>query len=444
MTTVNLEAEQSVLGALLIDVNVWDRIQESIEEKDFCNPEHQLIFRHIKRMADTAGSIDVLTIAESIESTGKLALIGGLPYLGSLATSVNSTKNVILYADIVRKNRKERDFQSVIAELQESSGNFSEKVKNAIDILTSLADDKKDTVVSLREASQKALTTLDNRFTNGGDIHGLKTLLNGFDAKTGGLQKGDLIIIAGRPSMGKTAFATNIAENVAVTQNLPVLMFSLEMSDEQLATRAMASVGKISLNTMRSAKIQDDDWEKLTNVTNKFFDAPFFIDPNPMMTASQMHLRAKKIKRQHGLSLVVIDYLQLMTEGGDTRNNELSTITRKLKMMAKDLDCPVICLSQLSRKVEERADKRPMMSDLRDSGAIEQDADLIVMMYRDEYYNKDSPNKGTAEAIISKQRMGETGAVRLTFQGEYSRFKDFVGDWRDQPKKQTGRGMGDY
>lgn len=442
MTTA-FEAEYAVIGALMVNPDSWEFVSEKIEEEDFSLPANKLVFRHIKKLIESSNEVDIITVAQSIEGTGKLELIGGLEYLGKLVSSVPAVKNIVSYAEIVRRTRKERDFLNIVSDLTHGEGTISEKIKNAVTLLTSLEDDKKDTVVSMREATSKAITTLETRFDNGGEIHGLKTLLNDFDKKTGGLQKGDLIIIAGRPSMGKTAFATNIAENVSVKQGLPVLMFSLEMSDEQLATRAIASIGQINLNVIRSAKITDDDWSKLSSATGKLHDAPFFIDPNPMMTASQMHLRAKKIKRQHGLSLIVIDYLQLMTEGGDTRNNELSTITRKLKMMAKDLDIPVICLSQLSRKVEERGDKRPMMSDLRDSGAIEQDADMVVMMYRDDYYNKDSPNKGAAEAIISKQRMGEIGTVYLSFQGEYSRFKDFAGTWNENKiEHKQLRGMG--
>lgn len=441
MTTVNLDAEHNVIGNLISNIDTWEDISESVDEKDFSIPEYQLIFRHIKRLVEASKPVDVFSIAESIQSTGKLELIGGLPRISDLAINVVSTKNLKYHADIVRKARKEREFQHALGILQESKGNFDERLKEAIDLLTSLSDNQKNTVISLREAASKAIESLEARYESGIGIHGLKTLLNDFDDRTGGLQNGDLIIIAGRPSMGKSAFAMNIAENVAIDQKLPVLVYSLEMSDEQLATRAIASKGKISLNTIRTGKIQDDDWPKLVNVNSKFYDSPLFIDTNPMITASQMHARAKKIKRQHGLKLIVIDYLQLMTEGGDTRNNELSTITRKLKMMAKDLDCPVICLSQLSRKVEERADKRPMLSDLRDSGAIEQDADVVVMMYREDYYNKDSPNKNAAEAVISKQRMGETGTVRLTFQGEYSRFSNFVGEWREQQKKTNSRGM---
>lgn len=446
-TNSNAQAEQSILGSLMMHPDKFDEISELISEKDFYRIEHQLIFRHITRMIEKGKQIDVITVAESIESTGKLDKIGGLAYLGDLAQGVASVANIKSYAKIVNKHRRERDFLSAIADLNEiaeTHGDLADKIESASNILNSLADNRRDSVVSWTEAAASALEGIEMRFQNGENIHGLKTGLIDFDNKTGGLHPGDLIIVAGRPSMGKTCFATNIAENVAIDDKT-VLMFSLEMASEQLAVRSIASIGTIDLGVLRSAKIQDEEWSRLTHAIGKIADKPLFIDPNPMMTASQMHMRARKIKRQHGLSLIVIDYLQLMTEGdGDTRVNELSNITRKLKLMAKDLKVPVICLSQLSRKVEERADKRPMMSDLRDSGAIEQDADMIVMMYRDDYYNKQSPNKGVAEANIVKQRMGETGMVPLTFQGQYSRFSNFIGNYiQNQTETKKRKSMDD-
>lgn len=446
MIDFNLESEQSVLGGLMIDPAKWDAISESIFEADFFRAEHQLIFRHIQRLIEAGKPVDVITVAESIESTGKLDKVGGLGYLGDLAQGVPSAANILSYATIVHAKHKEREFHAAIQELSaiaDCHGNIAEKIENAVNVLNSLADDKRNSVVSLREATVNVLSSLEQRFASGGEIHGLKTGFLDLDQKTGGLQSGDLIILAGRPSMGKSALAVNIAENVAIKDGLPVLIFSLEMSEEQLATRTLASVGGINLNSLRSSKLSDDDWGNITHASQRAYDAPLFIDPNPMMTVSQMHVRARKIKRASGLSLIIIDYLQLMGEGGENRNNELATITRKLKAMAKDLRVPVLCLAQLSRKVEERADKRPMMSDLRDSGAIEQDADLIVMMYRDDYYNKESDNKGIAECNIVKQRMGETGSVLLTFQGEYSRFKDFAGQYHRETTKQRSRGFSD-
>lgn len=429
-----VEAEQSVLGALLQKQSSWDIIGDFLKEKDFYRAEHQLIFRHIARLIELNKQVDVLTIAESLDGTGKLEKIGGLSYLGSLVQNTPSAKNIKSYADIVHKKRKERDFNAAIEDLRDISsetGDIAQKIEKAVSVLNALADDKQNEPVTLSEATSKALETLEHRLTLGGEIHGLKTGLIDLDKKTGGLQKGDLIIIAGRPSMGKTAIAMNIAEHVAIVDSLPVMVFSLEMSDEQLATRAISNQGNVSLNSMRSAKLNEEDWSGMTRAMGKMTDAPMYIDTNTGITATQMHTRARRIKRKYGLGLIVIDYLQLMADGGDTRNNELASITRKFKLMAKDLDCPVICLSQLSRKVEERGDKRPMMSDLRDSGAIEQDADLIIMMYRDEYYNKESENKGVAEAIIAKQRMGETGSMYLTFNGEFSRFSNFAGEWRE-------------
>lgn len=440
----NIEAEQYLLGGLLISPNSWDDIADRVDERDFFRAEHKLIFRHIGKMIESGSDVDVITVAESIERTGKLEKIGGLPYLGSIAQNTPSAANIKTYADIVRRKWKEREFYAAIVELQstaESEQPISEKIEIAVNILSALADDEKDEPISLSEAASKAIESLDRRFSLGCEVHGLKTHLIEFDRKTGGLHGGDLIIVAGRPSMGKTAFCTNIGENVAIQDRKTVLMYSLEMSAEQLATRTIASSGSISLNTMRSARLTDDDWGRLTNGVRRIAHTKFFIDQNAAITATQMHARARRVKRKHGLDLIIIDYLQLMAEGGDTRNNELAAITRKLKLMAKDLNVPVICLSQLSRKVEERGDKRPMMSDLRDSGAIEQDADVIVMMYREEYYNKDTPNKGIAEAIIAKQRMGETGTVRLTFNGEYSRFSNFAGTYHEENRKHNKRGF---
>lgn len=442
----NIEAEQYLIGGLMLNPKAWDDIADRVDDRDFFRADHKLIFRHIGKLIETGADVDVITVAESIERTGKLDKIGGLQYLGSIAANTTSSANVKTYADIVRRKWKEREFMAMVCELQstaESEQPIHEKIEIAVTLLTALADDKKDEPESLSDAANKAIESLDRRFSNGGDIHGLKTHLIDFDKKTGGLHPGDLVIVAGRPSAGKTAFVTNIGENVAILGKGSVLMFSLEMSSEQLATRAIASAGSVSLNVMRSAKLEDDDWNKLTHAVGKISDAKFFIDQNTGISASQMHSRARRIKRKHGLDLIIVDYLQLMADGGDTRNNELASITRKFKLMAKDLGVPVICLSQLSRKVEERADKRPMMSDLRDSGAIEQDADVIVMMYRDEYYNKDSQNKGVAEANIVKQRMGETGTVRLSFQGEYSRFGNFAGTYYEQEPKKSKRGFND-
>ena len=442
----SVEAEQSVLGGLLLEPDSWDSIADIITERDFYRSEHQLIFRHIARLAEQSKQIDVITVAESLESTGKLDKAGGLPYLGAIAQNTPSAANIRSYAQIVRSKCKERDFLAALADLNniaDGAGDIGGKIENAVNVLNALADDKQNEPLRLSEAASKAIESLERRYASGGEIHGLKTGFIDIDRKTGGLQPGDLIILAGRPSSGKTALSMNIAEHVAIADGFPVMVFSLEMSDEQLATRAIANQGNVSLNVLRSAKMHDEDWNRLTHAAGKMQDAPMFIDSNPANTAMQMHVRARRIKRKHGLGLIVIDYLQLMEGGGENRNNELSIITRKLKLMAKDLNVPVICISQLSRKVEERADKRPMMSDLRDSGAIEQDADLIIMLYRDDYYNTDSPNKGIAEANIIKQRMGETGTVLLTFNGEFSKFSNFAGQFIKPELKPIRKGFYD-
>lgn len=442
----NIEAEQSVLGGLLIKPDSWDNIIDFITERDFYRAEHQLIFRHIARLLDNGKQVDVITVAESLESTGKLDTAGGLEYLGGITQNTPSVANIRSYAQIVSKKRKEREFKAAIADLNaiaEESGEVAQKVENAIAILNALADGKLNEPLRLSEAATLFMEGLERRYEQGGEIHGLKTGFADVDKKTGGLQKGDLIILAGRPSSGKSALVTNIAEHVSLHDGLPVVFFSLEMSDDQIATRVVASQGRVSLNVLRSAKMQEADWSGMTVALGKIADAPMFIDSNPATTATQMHARARRVKRKHGLGLIVIDYLQLMSEGGDNRNNDLSAITRKLKLMAKDLDVPVICLSQLSRKVEERADKRPLMSDLRDSGSIEQDADLVIMLYRDEYYNPDSQNKGIAEANIVKQRMGETGVVLLSFDGEHSRFGSFFGSYSRSEPKPIKRGFQD-
>lgn len=440
----NIESEQSILGGLMLNSDAWDDVADIVSESDFYRNEHKLIWRHISRMVEAGDTVDVLTVAESLSRTGKLEVIGGLPYLGTLASDTPSVANIKRYAKIVADKSAERRIMVAAYEISDiAAGNESadQKLEKISNLLTTLEGDDKTPIASVSEAAANAIETLERRFASSGEIHGFKTGFDEFDRMLGGLQPSDLIIIAGRPSMGKSAFAVNIAENVAQS-GLPALVFSLEMSKEQLAFRTIASTGSVNMSRMRSGRLDDEDWPRLTNAMGKIQDAQLFIDDNAMTTATQMHARARSMKRKHGLALIVIDYLQLMTEGGENRNTELSTITRKLKLMAKDLNVPVICLSQLSRKLEERGDKRPMMSDLRDSGAIEQDADVVVMMYRDEYYNPDTMNKGIAEAIICKQRMGPTGTVLLTFQGEYSKFSDFTGNYHRQERKMQ-RGFAD-
>lgn len=435
----SIEAEQAVLGGIMLNNNVWDDVVDILSESDFYRNEHKLIWRHIDRLFSMNIPVDVLTVSDSISSTGKLEIIGGLGYVGGIVNGTPSASNVKHYAKLIKDKSKARKLIEVsyeIGRIAFSEGDPQKNIETVSELISSITENENKGVVKASEAAQKALELLEHRFASSGDIHGLKTGLKDFDAKTGGLQNGDLIIIAGRPSMGKTAFAMNIAENVAMSGK-SVFISSLEMSEIQLAIRNISSSGQICLWRLMSGRLNDDDWDRLTKSLGKIHNAMMFIDASPNVSVQQIHARARKIKRKEGLNLVVIDYLQLMGEGNENRNNELSNITRRLKLMARDLNCPVICLSQLSRKVEERGDKRPMLSDLRDSGAIEQDADVVVMMYREEYYNKETLNKGLAEAIIAKQRMGPIGTVLLTFQGEYSRFTDFNGEYHKSEKKQN-------
>jgi replicative DNA helicase len=443
--TANIQAEQSVLGSLLLSPTSWDKIVELVTEKDFYRAEHQLIFRHISRIIERGGQLDTITLAESIQNTGKLDKVGGLSYIGKLESDTPTAANIVQYAKIVHSHRLEREFSSAaadIASLAESHEEISVKLEKAGDVLSRLVETDKSSTETLLEATAGAIEFIEARYASQDHISGLRTGFDDLDELTSGLQPSDLIILAGRPSMGKTALAINIAENAAMN-GIPALVFSLEMSSPQLALRSISSLGKINLQRLRSGRLEDDDWSRLTAAASKIQDAPFFLDSNPMITASQMHSRAKQIKRKHGLGLIVIDYLQLMSEAsGNTRNEELSSITRRLKLMAKDLNVPVILLSQLNRNLEARQNKRPVMSDLRESGAIEQDADLIAMIYRDEVYNPDSPNKGAAEIIITKQRMGPIGKVILSFEGEYSRFGNFSGQYQQEVHRKSSRGFG--
>lgn len=435
----HIESEQCVLGALMAEPESWDKIADLISERDFYRNEHKLIWRHIARKIDTGQTVDVITIAESIQATGKLDHVGGMEYLGGLVKNTPSIANLKIYAGIVVKKRKERDFLDAAMQIQTLAGSEQEidkKTSDAVEILQMLEEDGSEYPVRLSESLRLAVNGVEGRYASPDDISGLKTRFIEFDAKTNGLHNGNLIIVAGRPASGKTTFAMNIADNVS-QQNITVLCFSLEMTDEELALKALSSAGRVPLSSLRSGRIQDDEWPKMTVALSKLYDAPLFIDKSTGITAAQMHAKARKVKRKNGLGLIVIDYLQLMQGTGNNRNEELSSITRRLKLMAKDLNVPVILLSQLNRNLEQRVNKRPLMSDLRESGSIEQDADVIVMMYRDEYYNPDTLNKGMAEAILVKQRMGETGTIFLTFQGEYSRFGNFSGIYHRQEEKQV-------
>lgn len=433
----HIESEQSVLGGLLIDPKAFDRI-DWLHESDFYREDHRLIFRHVAMMLADRQPVDVVTVAESLASAGVDEDCAGLAYLGELAMNTPSAANIRRYAEVVSAKRALRDWLAAsaqIADLANAEGSkpIEQRIDEAQAVIFALAErrgDNSDDPETIGALLPSVVEDIQARYDRGGAITGLSTGFTDLDAKTCGLNPGDLVIVAGRPSMGKTAFALNVAEHVAVNEDKPALVFSMEMGKKQLSERSIASIGRVSMNALRSGQMSDDEWSRMSFAIGKLFKAPLLIDDAPALTVAQMRSRARRAAKKHGLSLIVVDYIQLASGEGQgrgerqSREQEVSSISRGLKALAKEFNCPVIALSQLKRKVDDRPNKRPLMSDLRDSGAIEQDADLILMMYRDEYYNPDTPDKGIAEIIVAKQRMGETGIVPVLFRGEFSRFEN--------------------
>ena len=437
----SIEAEQSVLGGLLLDNEAWDRIDGKLAEHDFYRDEHRRIFRRIRVLMEQAKPADVVTVAESLDAAGESEHTGGLAYLGELAANTPSAANIRRYAEIVHERAVLRQLVAAADEIATDALNpmgrdpeaLLDEAERRIFAIAEAGGGHQDGFVHINPLLSQVVERLQELYDNENpsDITGVPTGFADLDQKTSGFQPGDLIIVAGRPSMGKTAFAINIAENVGVDTGLPVAIFSMEMGGTQLATRMLASIGRLDSQQMRTGKLTDEGWSKLSFALGKLHEAPIYIDETGGLTPGALRARARRLARQYGgkLGLIVIDYIQLMTTGrpGENRATEISEISRSIKALAKELQVPIIALSQLSRKVEERTDKRPMMSDLRESGAIEQDADVIIMMYRDEYYNKENPdNKGRAEVIIGKQRNGPTGTVHLAFLGEYTRFESLA------------------
>ena len=431
----SIEAEQSLIGGLLLDNTAWDRIGDAVSDVDFYRDDHRRIFIHIRKLVETGRPADVVTVYESIEKSNEVDQTGGLAYLGEIANNTPSAANIRRYAEIVRERAVLRKLVIVGDDIASSALNPAGRdVKQLLDIaeqkvfeIGEAGSRNTQGFVSIRpllgEVVEKVQELYDREDQS--EITGTPTGFTDLDHMTSGLQPGDMVVIAGRPSMGKTAFALNIAEHIGVEVGLPVAIFSLEMSGPQLAMRFLSSVARIDQTRMRSAKLTDEDWDKMTVALGKLHDAPIFIDETGAINSTDLRARARRLHRQCGkLGLIVIDYLQLMSSNreGENRATEISEVSRSIKSLAKELQVPILALSQLSRKVEERNDKRPLMSDLRESGAIEQDADIIMMMYRDEYYNKDTQEKGTAEVIIGKHRNGPTGTVKLTFLGEYTKF----------------------
>ncbi len=438
----SVEAEQAVLGGLMLDNRAWDQVADRVSEEDFYRPDHRTIFRAIRALADRDQPFDVVTLAEWLEPRGELENAGGLAYLGTLANETPSAANIRAYADIVRERSILRQLIAVAGEIADAA--FHPRERDSRDILDE-AERKVFEIAEQRMRGQEgfqplkrlvkgALEYIDRVIDNNDGVTGVPTGYEDLDQMTSGLQRGDLIIVAGRPSMGKTSFAMNMAEYAAIKKRLPVAVFSMEMPGDHLAIRMLSSIGRVNQQRLRTGRLRDEDWPRLTSAVELLNDVPLYIDDTPALTPTELRARARRLARQHqpegGLGLILVDYLQLMqaSSRGENRATEISEISRSLKALAKELRVPVIALSQLNRSLEQRPNKRPVMSDLRESGAIEQDADVIMFIYRDEVYNEDSPDKGVAEIIIGKQRNGPIGTVRLTFLGEYTRFENYTPD----------------
>jgi len=440
----SIEAESSVLGGLLLDNNAWDRVGDLLKDNDFYRHEHQLIFVAMRDLINASKPADVITVFERLQSIGKSEEIGGLAYLNSLAQYVPSASNIRRYAEIVRERGILRKLVTASDEIATNAFNTQGR---PVDKILDEAEQKIFNIGEEGSRNKQGFQSMDTLVVdlldrvqemadNANDVTGVPTGFYDLDRMTSGLQPGDMVVLAARPSMGKTAFAVNIAEHVALNEGLPVAIFSMEMGAAQLAVRIVGSIGRVDQGHLRTGKLTDDEWPRLTEAIEKLRTISLHIDETPGLTPSELRANSRRLARQCGkLGLIVVDYLQLMSGssssgGGDNRATELGEISRGLKMLAKELQCPVIALSQLNRSVEQRPDKRPMMSDLRESGAIEQDADIIMFIYRDEYYTKDACKEpGVAEVIIAKQRNGPTGTVKLAFLRNITKFENLASDY---------------
>ena len=435
----SVEAEQAVLGGLMLSPESYDRVGDQLDETDFYRRDHQLIFRAIKDLAERNRPFDAVTLGEWFESQGQSEMVAGGAYLVELATTTPSAANIVAYAEIVRDKAVLRQLIEVGTgivndgfqpEGRESAELLAKAEQEVFAIAEAGSRGRKD-FTAVTDAMKDAFDVLQTRYAAGGAITGLPTGYVEFDEMTAGLQPTDLIILAARPAMGKTTLALNMAEYAAMKTRKPVAVFSMEMSASQLALRLISSVGRVNAARLRTGQLEDEDWSRISSAIRLLKDTRIFIDDTPALSPDALRAKARRLKREHGLGMIVIDYLQLMQVPGNSENRatEISEISRSLKALAKELNVPVIALSQLNRSLEQRADKRPVMADLRESGAIEQDADVIVFIYRDDYYNKEnSPDKGLAEVIIGKQRNGPTGSVKLKFFGEYTRFDNLAHD----------------
>jgi replicative DNA helicase len=432
----SLEAERSLLGGLLLSADSWDAIVEIVTADDFYRPQHRMIFRQVERLIDRAEPVDVVTVADRLLATGELESAGGHQYLAELAEHTPTAANIRAYANAVRERAVLRQLINAAQDIAKAG--FHPEGRSA----DALLDEAERRIMQISEQGRKtggpqampnllqgALDKIEELYNSGGDITGLTTGFVDLDRMTSGLQDSDLVIVAGRPSMGKTSFAMNLVENAALASHKPIAVFSMEMPAEQLVIRMLSSLGRINQTNVRTGKLEQEDWSKLSGAVAKLKETPIHIDDTPALTPTELRSRARRLSREHGsLGMIMVDYLQLMRVAGSTegRTAEISEISRSLKAVAKEFKCPVVALSQLNRSLEQRPNKRPVNSDLRESGAIEQDADVIMFIYRDEVYHEDSPDKGVAEIIIGKQRNGPIGTCRLAFQGEFTRFDNLA------------------
>ncbi|MDD9811018.1 MAG: replicative DNA helicase [Gammaproteobacteria bacterium] len=436
-----LEAEQSLLGGLLLDNRKWDEIAGAVTAEDFYNHNHRLIFEAISGLQEDSTPADIVTVPEYLEKREQLEKAGGAAYISGLANNTPGVANILAYAEIVRDRAILRALILASNDIAEAAYNPLERapreVLNAAEKLIFEISERdgrrRKEFAALAELVTRSVKRIELLAKSGEAITGVPSGFTDLDDMTSGLQPGDLIIVAGRPSMGKTAFALNIAEYAAVKKQLTVAVFSMEMSGEQLGMRLLSSMGPIDSNRVRKGQLDDADWPRLSSAMGILSQAPVFVDDSVGLNPLELRSRARKLKREHGdLGLIIVDYLQLMdassTERHENRATQISSITRSLKMLAKELEVPVVALSQLNRSVEQRPDKRPVMADLRESGAIEQDADVILFIYRDEIYNEESEHAGTAQIIIGKQRNGPVGSVTLTFRKEFTRFADHASE----------------
>ena len=442
MQPQSIEAERSVIGGLLLSADGWDAIAEVVTAGDFYRPEHRAIFRQIEVLVDRGEPIDVVTVGDRLLATGELEAAGGHSYLIDLFEKTPTAANIRAYATAVHQRAVLRKMIGAAQDI--AATGFNPEGRSAEELL----DEAERRIMQISEDGPKtggpramkpllegALERIEELFNSGGDITGLTTGFLDLDKMTSGLQPSDLVIVAGRPSMGKTSFAMNLVENAALSSEKPILVFSMEMPAEGLVVRMLSSLGRIDQSRVRDGKLEQEDWPKLSAAMNKLKEAQIFIDDTPALSPTELRSRARRLAREHGqLGMIMVDYLQLMRVAGasEGRTAEISEISRSLKAIAKEFKCPMVALSQLNRSLEQRPNKRPVNSDLRESGAIEQDADVIMFIYRDEVYHEDSPDKGVAEIIIGKQRNGPIGTCRLAFQGQFTRFENLArGDYRD-------------